>query len=295
MKAYVFKVELVDSNPLIWRKFVVPSDITFLRLHLTLQYVMGWYNCHLHKFAFDETNTFYTDDKDDIEETKFLKKHYKNQTLDPKENNYPFIKRRLERNVYPSSPAKIDKVMTLGCTFSYEYDFGDSWIHNLTLLEILSDYKLHYPRILDGEGNCPPEDVGGVGGYEYFTQVLNEVNHPQRRELWQWAMAQNWIEFNPRDINSWMKHDPIFKKKKIVKKTKLSSKIDSVFSKLKIGQPATRALTSIGITSLEQLTRTTEDELLDLHGFGPKALILLKAALEEENLSLNKESKHNKN
>lgn len=293
MKAYVFKVELEDSKPLIWRKFVVPADITFLRLHFTLQYVMGWYNSHLHKFAFEENDTYFTNDKEDIEETKFLKEHYKNNSLDPKDSSYPFIKRRLERNVYPSTPAKIDKFMIPGCTFSYEYDFGDSWIHKLTLLEILDDYKFHYPRILGGEGNCPPEDVGGIGGYEYFLQVINKIDHPQHRDFWQWAMVQNWLEFSPRDINSWMKHDPIFKKKKTVKKVKPSSTIDSVLSKLKIGQPATRALASIGITSLEQLTEMTEKELLDLHGFGPKALNLLKTALEKENLALKAESKLN--
>jgi uncharacterized protein YdhG (YjbR/CyaY superfamily) len=53
----------------------------------------------------------------------------------------------------------------------------------------------------------------------------------------------------------------------------------------KIGAPATRALQSIGITELRQLTNVTEAELLQLHGFGPKAMGILREALRERKLS----------
>lgn len=285
MKAYVFKVELLDSKPLIWRKFVIPSDVTFLRLHDTLQYVMGWYNGHLHKFAFEEMDTYFTNDREDIEETKYLKEQYKHKILDPKESGYPFIQRRLKRNVFASSPAKIDKYMTPGCTFQYEYDFGDSWIHQLTLLETLDDYKVHYPRILEGEANCPPEDVGGISGYENFLEILGDINHPERRELWQWAVAQNWISFSIRDINRWMKQDPRYKKRKAQGKPKTDQKIVNELSILKIGQPATRALASIGVNTLNELSKLTQQELLNLHGVGPKAVSILNQAMLKSNLS----------
>jgi uncharacterized protein YdhG (YjbR/CyaY superfamily) len=54
---------------------------------------------------------------------------------------------------------------------------------------------------------------------------------------------------------------------------------------IKIGQPAHRALKGIGVENLEQLTQYSEDQLLDLHGFGPKALGILKDALAECGLS----------
>ena len=55
-----------------------------------------------------------------------------------------------------------------------------------------------------------------------------------------------------------------------------------------IGAPATRALTNAGFTELEQLTKATEAELMALHGFGPKALRILQAALKEQGLALAK-------
>jgi hypothetical protein len=48
-----------------------------------------------------------------------------------------------------------------------------------------------------------------------------------------------------------------------------------------IGKPATNALNHVGFTDLKQLTKATEAELLALHGFGPKALGILQAALKE--------------
>ena len=55
-----------------------------------------------------------------------------------------------------------------------------------------------------------------------------------------------------------------------------------------IGAPATRALHGAGFTKLEQLTQATEAELMALHGFGPRALRILHAALEEQGLALAK-------
>jgi hypothetical protein len=53
----------------------------------------------------------------------------------------------------------------------------------------------------------------------------------------------------------------------------------------RIGAPATRALASIGVTRLDQLTDRREDDLLELHGVGPRAIVLLRAALAERGQS----------
>ncbi len=45
-----------------------------------------------------------------------------------------------------------------------------------------------------------------------------------------------------------------------------------------VSNPAKRALASVGVTELDQLTRFTEAELARLHGMGPKALGILTAA-----------------
>lgn len=49
---------------------------------------------------------------------------------------------------------------------------------------------------------------------------------------------------------------------------------------LGIGKPATRAFTGAGYTCLEDFTRATEAELASLHGVGPKALRIIREALE---------------
>ncbi len=62
-------------------------------------------------------------------------------------------------------------------------------------------------------------------------------------------------------------------------------------SSIKISAPAHRALQAAGITTLEQLKHFKESELLALHGFGPKALRILKAVLMEHGLVFKEESK----
>lgn len=52
-----------------------------------------------------------------------------------------------------------------------------------------------------------------------------------------------------------------------------------------IGRPATSALAGIGCTDLPAVARLTEKEVLALHGVGPKAVRLLRAALAEHGLS----------
>ena len=54
----------------------------------------------------------------------------------------------------------------------------------------------------------------------------------------------------------------------------------------KIGKPAAQAFKLAGYTKLEQFDGVSEAELLKLHGIGPKAIRLLRAALEERGLSL---------
>lgn len=54
----------------------------------------------------------------------------------------------------------------------------------------------------------------------------------------------------------------------------------------KIGAPATRALASIGVTQLADVADRSESELLRLHGFGARALRILKEALAANDLSM---------
>ena len=67
----------------------------------------------------------------------------------------------------------------------YEYDFGDSWMHTITLEKILSndDNSGHLPRCIEGERAAPPEDCGGIPGYENLLKILSDPENPQYDEM----------------------------------------------------------------------------------------------------------------
>jgi len=48
---YLLKIQLLDIEPAIWRRFVAPASITLDRLHDVIQIVMGWTDSHLHEFT----------------------------------------------------------------------------------------------------------------------------------------------------------------------------------------------------------------------------------------------------
>src|SRR5690606_6570539 len=75
-----------------------------------------------------------------------------------------------------------------GGRFSYVYDFGDNWTHQLTVEKIVSaEAGVRYPRCVAGQGACPPEDVGGPWGYEEFQAALTDPSHPEHDERLEWA------------------------------------------------------------------------------------------------------------
>ncbi len=145
---YQFKVTLKDIKPPIWRRFQV-RDCTLGELHEVLQIVMGWDDEHLHNFivrgksygpqGFDDLD-FFGDDSDEDEEEILISE----------------------------IAAKMRKVR-----FKYEYDFGDSWEHEIVLERRLkAEPDVEYPRCFDGARACPPENIGGVWGYYNLLEAI---------------------------------------------------------------------------------------------------------------------------
>ena len=82
--------------------------------------------------------------------------------------------------------------------FSYTYDFGDNWQHTVAIEAITAaDPALDYPRFLDGEGRAPPEDVGGIPGFQEFLEAMAKPRHPERKRLVTWYGPP----FDPNDID----------------------------------------------------------------------------------------------
>jgi len=161
---YQFKVTLKDIEPPIWRRFQVTNEITLHRLHLVLQEVMGWQNCHLYQFKID--GFFYTE---------------------PAHEHYLPAKN--------SRITKLSQVLPGGRKkFSYEYDFGDGWEHEVVLEKVLPPAEgVRYPVCLAGERACPPEDCGGIPGYERILEIMRHSDHVEYRKTVDWLGG----EFDP--------------------------------------------------------------------------------------------------
>ena len=121
---------------------------------------MGWTDSHLHQFMIDGQN--YGDPQDDeFGELDFID-----------ENDY-----RLNQLVLHEKPK-------IFC----EYDFGDSWEHTIPVEKVLSPEKgTRYPFCAAGKNACPPEDVGGIGGYEHFLRAISNPKHEEQGEYLQWV------------------------------------------------------------------------------------------------------------
>ena len=91
----------------------------------------------------------------------------------------------------------------------YVYDFGDDWEHILTLEKILPREKgTKYPVCIKGSRACPPEDCGGIWGYDELVEIISDPEHEEYHKMIEWlgggfdaeAFDVNSIEFeNPRE------------------------------------------------------------------------------------------------
>jgi len=82
----------------------------------------------------------------------------------------------------------------------YVYDFGDGWQHTITLEKVIrsNEFKATF---LDGNGERPPEDVGGAGGYQEYMDIMANEKHPEHESMKAWAQTQKERELSPEQIN----------------------------------------------------------------------------------------------
>ena len=133
---------------------------------------MGWEDCHLHQFI--------------------VRGEYYGP-LDPEDATGTW-KRRTRRRSQISKIAKTGRKVR----FIYEYDFGDSWQHEILLEKILEpEPNVTYPRCIEGARACPPEDVGGIWGYAEFLEAISDPNHEDHDEMVEWIGG----EFDPEKFS----------------------------------------------------------------------------------------------
>lgn len=205
MKAYQIKIELVDSNPLIWRRVIIPADVTFKWLHDTIQFSMDWWDRHLYEFEFPQEKLRITNDGETYEEFNFYQKKYKDKALTNRNDPHGMIAHILETTIRQPQTIKIDRYLEKYKIITYVYDFGDDWQHKIELEKIIDDYEFGYPTILEGEGACPPEDVGGIPGYEEFLRAWNDQEDAEHEEMRKWGENQYYRPFDIAFRNNLLK------------------------------------------------------------------------------------------
>lgn len=171
---YQIKVTLKDFKPSIWRRIQVRGDATLGELHAIIQMAMGWSNSHLHQFIIGQRPRFVRIGP--------LEPDIDDELTDEDEDKVVISE------VLPASKTKM----------VYEYDFGDSWEHEVVLEKIAqAEAGVYYPRCIAGENACPPEDVGGVWGYADFLEAINDPDHEQHEDMLDWVGG----EFDPQEFD----------------------------------------------------------------------------------------------
>jgi hypothetical protein len=155
---YQLRILLRDSRPSIFRRVEVTADTTLHKLHWVVQLAMGWTNSHLHQFIIG--NLRYSQPEFDEGELG---------TLDE-------CTVRLR-----------DVVWEPRSVFVYEYDFGDSWEHDILVEGIYPRQPdQRYPRCIEGKRACPPEDCGGIDGYRRLRKAIRDPGHGEHDEYLTW-------------------------------------------------------------------------------------------------------------
>lgn len=163
------RIRLEDIEPEVWRVIEVPVTAHLQAVHDAIQAAMGWENYHLFEFEVGEQRYGIPDPDGMIEGVKAA------------------------RNV------KLAALIARGVReMSYTYDYGDDWRHRVTIEAVEPGAENEaYPRLVDGARRCPPEDVGGPPGYEYFLEAISDPAHEEHADLLRWCGGA----YDPADMN----------------------------------------------------------------------------------------------
>ncbi len=153
------KVTLAEVEPPVWRRLLVPADMTLAKLHDALQAAMGWTNSHLHCFEIAGRRIGMVGVEEDSPELED------------------------ERRVRVASV-----LAKKGAKLLYRYDYGDDWEHVVEVEDVTApDRRLSFPLCIAGARACPPEDCGGAGGYEELLTALSNPKHDEHDQMLTWV------------------------------------------------------------------------------------------------------------
>jgi hypothetical protein len=157
--SYILHVSITFSDPLIWRRIQVPGTFTLAQLHDTIQLSMGWSDSYVHQFLVGKISYEPTMKSNVPRESKRFDEHnYKLHTL---EEGMRFM-------------------------FSYIYDAGEGWEHEIHMEEVIPPTRqLKHPILLSGEMACPPEEVGDIHQYHQLITALESKDDKKQNSLYE--------------------------------------------------------------------------------------------------------------
>ncbi|MCL2780570.1 MAG: plasmid pRiA4b ORF-3 family protein [Actinomycetia bacterium] len=154
-------ISLRGIDPPIWRRVVVPESMWLRELHAVIQIAMGWQNSHLHEF--------------DIEGARYGDPDLALEFGD------------MDLALCDERRFTVGQAAHAASRFGYAYDFGDGWGHEISVEAVLASDRPPVSRLLAGERACPPEDCGGVGGYEELLAALADPAHEEHESMLEWT------------------------------------------------------------------------------------------------------------
>jgi len=168
---YRLKISIRDIRPPVWRRIEIPGDASLGVLHNVLQTAFGWTDSHLHQFEIGDSCFGGADP-------------YGGETWGPP--------------VRDEGQARLNEVVGRRKRFLYEYDFGDSWEHEILIEKVLSaEPGATYPRCTAGRRACPPEDCGGPWGYADLLAAVADPDDSEHADMLEWLDP----EFDPEEFD----------------------------------------------------------------------------------------------
>lgn len=160
---FILEIKLLHTSPSVWRLIEIQANATLLELAATVVAAMGWKNEHLFQFiqgAGKETVYYGLPHLNEDEEVLW------------KDVN--------QFRIHDFLLAEGDKLL-------FEYDLGDSWMHEIILKGYaVKDTGAQYPRCVAGAMACPPENAGGPGGYAEIKAAYERKDRKAIKEIERW-------------------------------------------------------------------------------------------------------------
>lgn len=184
-KALELSVYLGLTNHKVYRKIIVPSNITFLQLHKIMQVAFEWKNYHLNDFMIFDGE-----------------KPVANLVTYEEDMEYPV--EGVEMKLY--NGVKLSEYVPEYKRILYVYDYGDNWEHYIEVTDIIDNYSGISPVCIEGDGSAPPEDVGGDYGYDEFLKIITDPSHEDYESMKQWGKGQGYKDFDIESVNRRLKN-----------------------------------------------------------------------------------------